>query len=365
MAGFTRYVQRNSPRQEQIAEHVRQLIVSGKLAPGQQVPSLNQLVEKFNTSNMTVQRAFVHLREAGYITTERWRGSFVAGNPPHLSHVGVVYDRPQDGSEKSNFHNALRAEIERVQGSKVSEGDFKWRFSHYYGSQGFVTARDRRNLLNAVEHHLLAGLIFMGTPKTLMDTPAVTQETLPKISIGETSGMIDVSPNHWGIFERALDYLRSRGRKRVAFLVYGDSDASVASHCSRLQELAASRDMITYPYWIHGTRLELTGWVVNATQLLMHTSREERPDAMIIADDNFVPNVTAALRDAGVNVPGELEVIAETNFPHPTTAAVPVVRLGFDVKRMLDTSLDLIRRKNSGQDVPEMTVIEPVFEHEL
>jgi len=50
-----------------------------------------------------------------------------------------------------------------VQGSKASEGEPKWRFLHYYGSQGFVTARDRRNLLNAVEHHLLAGLIFIST----------------------------------------------------------------------------------------------------------------------------------------------------------------------------------------------------------
>jgi len=123
--------------------------------------------------------------------------------------------------------------------------------------------------------------------------------------------------------------------------------------------------MITHPYWIHGTRLELTGWVVNATQLLMHTSREQRPDAMIIADDNFVPDVTTALRDSGVDVPGELEVVAATNFPHPTPAAVPVVRLGFHVSRILDTSLDLIKRKNAGEDVPKRTVIQPLFEHEL
>jgi len=98
--------------------------------------------------------------------------------------------------------------------------------------------------------------------------------------------------------------------------------------------------------------------------MLVNGDGDFRPDALIIADDNFVTEVTAALAESGVETPRELEVVAHCNYPYPTDAMVPVTRLGFDVCELLERSIEVIRRKRSGEEVPYEVRIEPQFENE-
>jgi len=45
-----------------------------------------------------------------------------------------------------------------------------------------------------------------------------------------------------------------------------------------------------------------------------------RPDALVVADDNLVTCATQGIAASGVQVPGELDVVAHCNFPHPLPA---------------------------------------------
>ena len=67
---------------------------------------------------------------------------------------------------------------------------------------------------------------------------------------------------------------------------------------------------------------------------------------------------------AGVQVPVELEVVAHTNFPWPTSNMLPVKRLGYDVRQTLNTCIDLIDGQRRGEVMPRETIIPPVFEEQ-
>lgn len=67
-----------APIYEQIVEQVKKQIVSGKLAPGEKLPSLRMLAGDLGVSVITTKRAYAVLEEAGFISTVAGKGCFVS-----------------------------------------------------------------------------------------------------------------------------------------------------------------------------------------------------------------------------------------------------------------------------------------------
>lgn len=68
----------DAPIYEQIAEQIRQQILSGALAPGEGLPSIRALAKDLKISVITTKRAYEELEREGFIVTMTGRGSFVA-----------------------------------------------------------------------------------------------------------------------------------------------------------------------------------------------------------------------------------------------------------------------------------------------
>jgi DNA-binding GntR family transcriptional regulator len=75
--------ERNSPvsLQVQIARWLEQLIVSGRLAPGDRLPSEAVLVERLGVSRVTLRLAIDDLVARGFISRAQGKGSFVSSSP--------------------------------------------------------------------------------------------------------------------------------------------------------------------------------------------------------------------------------------------------------------------------------------------
>src|SRR5512141_2657068 len=72
-------IDRNSfePAYAQLANILRHSVATGKLRPGDQLPSESQLCERYGVSPMTVRRAMNFLIDHGVVTAEQGRGTFV------------------------------------------------------------------------------------------------------------------------------------------------------------------------------------------------------------------------------------------------------------------------------------------------
>lgn len=67
---------------KQIADELREAIVSGKYAPGDKLPSEAMLMERFGVARMTARNALALLTAEGLTVPEHGRGVFVRVQPP-------------------------------------------------------------------------------------------------------------------------------------------------------------------------------------------------------------------------------------------------------------------------------------------
>jgi GntR family transcriptional regulator len=66
----------------QVVERIKERIASGWLAPGGQLPTVRTLALELRINFNTVARAYRILDEAGIISTQQGRGTYVLNNPP-------------------------------------------------------------------------------------------------------------------------------------------------------------------------------------------------------------------------------------------------------------------------------------------
>lgn len=92
-----------TPLYKQIAQQIRERILSGELPPGTELPSIRQLAAQLLTSVITTKRAYLELETEGMIVTRPGIGSVVA-------------------TFSSTDRNALRLQEVREQLADVVEG---------------------------------------------------------------------------------------------------------------------------------------------------------------------------------------------------------------------------------------------------
>src|SRR3546814_18507378 len=80
------------PRYAAIKQSIYDAIGDGRLKPGDRVPSEADLVEQFDVSRMTANRALRELQSAGIIVRRAGSGSFIA-EPKPIGHMIEIRDR--------------------------------------------------------------------------------------------------------------------------------------------------------------------------------------------------------------------------------------------------------------------------------
>jgi DNA-binding GntR family transcriptional regulator len=90
-----------------VAESLKAYISTERLEPGDRLPPIRALADRFDVSPTTVGNALTHLRELGLIRSSSTRGYFVA------STTGATETHPQDRSLADEL-DAVRGELRRL-----------------------------------------------------------------------------------------------------------------------------------------------------------------------------------------------------------------------------------------------------------
>ena len=78
------------PLGTQLAWQAQALIVSGRLRPGERLPSVRRLAEVAGVNVNTVRAVYERLEGEGFVSTQHGRGTFVAENVPRLDPAAVA-----------------------------------------------------------------------------------------------------------------------------------------------------------------------------------------------------------------------------------------------------------------------------------
>lgn len=354
-----------------IVNDLRHRIVSGALSPGDQIANRVQLEETFQASPVTVQKALDRLSRDGFVRAYGRRGTFVASDPPHLCHYALAFeDHPQSGEKPwSRFNSALLgAAIAEGRSSELRKGETagksgrKRRIKLYYDIQPHADVEDYQRLIADIKNHRLAGIIYVTLDSEITKTDLCERTDLPQLCLNTTDAprVNSLLPDQAVFVRKALDYLKSQGRNRVAMVSAGLTSTFYQVFAAEV----TARGMTTRPYWSQGPAFASAPAVRNAVHLLMNPDQNERPDGLIITDDHLVEQSGQGLLNAGMRVPEDVSVVAYANFPFPPTSRVRVKWLGFDIRDILTTAMNLIDEQRRGQPAEKVTLVPPVFEEE-
>ena len=342
-------------KQDEIVLNLRRQIVQGLLAPGARLPRRSNIEEVFHASTVTVQRAFRRLARDGFIEARGNLGTFVSENPPHLNRYGLIFPwREAVHNRWSLMWIAMRHEALNLAQSGGRQ------IETCYDAAGHQGLGDYQRLVRSIENHCLAGLVIVAGLDQLVGTPVLDHPGLPRVAFWceapEIPHLSFVHVDYRNFFERAVEYLSHR-RRKIAVV-------GAVKDMALFDQLVRQRGLTTHPYWIHRISPMAPATAADVTHLLMH-NEDDRPDAIIIPDDNLVEHATAGLLAAGAKVPDDVEVVAHCNFPLPPPSMVPVKRLGFDVREILRRCLDNIDMERRGEKPPRVTLVPAVFEEEI
>lgn len=343
--------------QRHIVQELRSQIVSGDLSVGSRLPTRLEIERRFAAGATTVQRALDILRQDGFVESRGRSGTFVVENPPHLVRYAVVFPSNSISFTRNRFSAALESEVRRLRHERP-----EFKITEYVGVDGHEDSEDYQRLVREVRAHRIAGLIFAGHPYLVKGTPLLDEPTMPRVAIMERVQGLQipaVTLDMVSFFARALDDLKARGRKRIAFL----NPIGICHWQEILLPMLAERGLETRPFWWQCVSPDRAEAARFSTHLLMRC--EERPDALIISNDNLLEYATAGLVAAETRIPEEIAVIAHCNFPYPTPSALPVYRLGFDARRVMEACIESIDKQRNGSEVADVTNIEAIFEEEL
>ena len=335
-------------------------ITSGQFTPGQRLPPRLELERILRVDTRTLEETIRQLRADGFIKTKPRGGTFVSANPPHLSHFALTFPFSA-GLVTSNFYRALRESARKAWGP----GE---RFSLFYDILNRRDIPDYQKLLGLVERRALAGVIYAASPWGGADELMRKSPELPRVAIGSgspESGIPWVAPAYRDFLPRAFQALAERGRRRVGvlYMASGAGNPEVAE--KDVRAVAASCSLETKKWWVQATSADTADWATNLVAGMLQGTARERPDALVIMDDNLVPAASAGVLAAGRRAGEDLDVVAHANFPYVTPSAVPALRLGYNVPGLLEVCLKTLRQiRNGGTPLP-MQHIPVIWEEEL
>ncbi len=338
-----------------IVEELRREIIGGCYQPGAQFPTRAELETRYGASSVTIQRAIDCLKREDFLEVNGRQGTFVAEHLPHVFQFAMVFTQPPVASLNSRFYTQLVGAASQYCGTE----DDPRRITIYYNVDHDHENREYKDILKAAQAHRFAGLIAPEIPTTtkLFFSDLGACADLPKVAFAnhEDLGHGWGGVGFRGFADRALDWLRDIGCKRVA--VIGPSSLR------NLPEQLARRGIETRPYWLHQLALDSAVTAVELAHLVFHEQQDERPDGLFIMDDNLTDHVLRGVLAAGVRVPEDIRIVSHCNFPSDPSP-VPVQRIGYPADEAIAAALRQLESQRVGNP-PNTQWVPGRFEDEL
>lgn len=331
-------------------------ITSGRLRPGQQLPSEQQLCEQFGMSRGTVRQALARLREQGLIEAVAGRGSFVRSPDPaepaeRRRAVGVLVPsvaRPYVASTlagiEAALHEAGYSLVLANSGVRHEQQDGRLRRLLGEGVCGLIVYP----LDYDPEPAAFAQLVDGGFPVVLID------RYLPGLDVDAVT-----SDNVGGAFA-AVSHLVELGHRRIGFICT-DNVATTSIQERRQGYEQALRAggldvddglvLATLPV-APAAPVAAVGTVPpseHSVELIRgFLDRPDRPSAVFAVHDAIAVQVFEAASALSLRVPDDLAVVGFDDGPVAASHFVPITSVAQPFERIGHTAAQLLCARLAG-----------------
>lgn len=326
----------------QITEHVISEIQSGRLKPGDKLPSERELVEFFGLSRVTVRRALAELAAQGVLETLPGKGTFVKARAPvmrrrtgNIAVIRCLGSRLPTSIGVDVFYPAVFAGIE----AEAAARDFHCIVQHYReGERDALRLEQLAQKVDGIicgelrDDQLLGELVAKGLPVVLI-SPSLENLAVDTVEVDNFGGAM-----------QGMRHLLELGHRRIAFI--GGPPGSIPSR----QRQAGYREALTASGITPSDALESSrGWRLEDGYEAMKEllRRYPRPTAVFAASDLLALGACQAAREAGVTVGEELSVLgfddiqlAQESLPALSTVRVLRKEIGETAARLLFEQID-------------------------
>ncbi len=330
-----------------IADNLQLSIDSGEIPVGQYLPTERELQDTFGASRSTVRKALAHLVECGYGQSIPNRGVIVArgSRPVKTKNIALI-----DGGSY-----VMRVLTVRL-GKMLSDRGYDP--VHMGGSPEYPM---EYALQRAVDNDFAGAIVwsYKGFPDVEFLTRANPRMPLVALDHRAGGGETDlVTFDHEAAAMAATDQLIRQGCRRIG--VTGMLDMLEVSHLRFRGYLRAM--------FAHGLQPEPRDFVFTVTSgiydadpypLETRLRAADRPDGLIVLQDEFVPaTIEAALR-CGLRLPHDLKIVTVGDDIEVDVDGAGMTAVTFDWESMAFEALRLLTERIENPDLPFRTVIIP------
>jgi DNA-binding LacI/PurR family transcriptional regulator len=290
------------------------------------LPSDNAMAKLWGVSSRTVREALIVLEAAGWVKRMNGKGTVVcAPDRP----VALYCELNLLSATTPRFYGLVLDKTRRLLEREGYDVRIYMGRSEAGAVPGPFTCPA---LLADAQAGRLAGIGVIALDLDAVELGSFGALGLPVVHIEERLGHPEWGPSE--AVRLAVRYLASLGRERVALIGWGSSDPELPGCLvsSFARELAAHR-LVFNRDWCKvdlSHALDGAGWE-EFREIWFNSAA--KPDALVVTDENFLPEVVTSLLQLGIKVPEDLLVVAHQSSGVKWCSALPLAVIESDTDR--------------------------------
>jgi DNA-binding transcriptional regulator YhcF (GntR family) len=334
--------------QPQIEAFLRHQVWTGRIKPGDRLPSTHELTRRWGVNLVSVQKAMEKLTDWGLLERKTKIGTVV--RPLTVA----ILTHPDLTQEAVHF---TRAMVKAIRSEVESHGWIPRVYDDFAIRMKFDRVEESANALRFMDDlpaGPVSGLVLVGLPQTTW-TLLGRKTAIPRVHCSHQYRIADVMNDYYRFAYDSVEFLAKRGRKSLAVLGFHED----SEECSAALAAAARFDL-PRPR-VQAFEGDVASLQVVSRQVLGLIASWKKegglPDGLIVSDDVAMRGVALALIQKGISVPGKLEVVAQANTDVLMEYGIPVTRYAFTPKRNAEYALDLLWKKIVHEPLPDRPIL--------
>ncbi|MCY4524976.1 MAG: GntR family transcriptional regulator [Anaerolineaceae bacterium] len=353
------------PLHTQLQRQLRNLVFSGKWAPGTRLPSENQLHRHLNISRSTVRQAFSDPRHEGLIERIPGRGTFVAEIAPEGRQKRLI------AFIISDFES--EREWELLKGVEATASSNECHVVFYNTRH---SCREERRVLGQLSAQNISGALLWSCVDARDGNGSGSYDDIslpPMVMMDRDSPALTgdvVTSDNYGGASLALCHLLALGHRNIVCVTHEMAGLTtvaerIQGYCDALQATCGTEGNV----WTMPTGAELsTEEALNLgndpdsppMRFLMERLLEERPTAVFAINDLVALLILRAAQALNFRVPDDLSVVGFDNVEFSALMATPLTTVAQDFHTIGRRSFEMLLERMDGISVAPRTVRIPV-----